>query len=139
MEAKRVEAEGYSPVFWRKAPDSSSKHEAFLLSLLGSPDIIALVAEGDAGVVGFAIGAMAMPPPVYAPGGPVCIVADYAVKESAGWSTVGSELLESVAQAAKARGAVLLVVVCPRRDNAKRDLLEKSGCSVASEWHVRVL
>jgi hypothetical protein len=26
-ETKRVEYEGYSPVFWRKAPDASSKHD----------------------------------------------------------------------------------------------------------------
>ena len=29
-EAKGVEYEGYSPVFWRKAPDSSPTHERYL-------------------------------------------------------------------------------------------------------------
>ena len=28
-EVKRVEYEGYSPVFWRKAPDSSPKQERY--------------------------------------------------------------------------------------------------------------
>ena len=45
-EAKRVEYEGYSPVFWRKAPDASPKHERYLQSLLTGTDVIALVAQG---------------------------------------------------------------------------------------------
>jgi hypothetical protein len=37
---------------------------------------------------------------------------------------------------AKARGAVLMVVVCAQRDQAKRSLLRDVGLSVASEWYV---
>jgi hypothetical protein len=33
-EMKRIEQEDYSPVFWRKAPDSSPKQELFFQRLL---------------------------------------------------------------------------------------------------------
>ena len=75
-EAKRVEYEGYSPVFWRKAPDSSLKQEVFFQRLLTGTDVIALVAETGATLLGFVIGAVTTAPPVYNPGGPVCIVDD---------------------------------------------------------------
>lgn len=60
-EAKRVGYEGYSPVFWRKAPDSSPTHERYLQSVLTSPDIIALVAQTGDSLVGFVIGALTTP------------------------------------------------------------------------------
>lgn len=138
-EAKRVEYEGYSPVFWRKAPDSSSMHERYLQSLLTSSGVMALVAQAGDSLVGFVIGALAMPPPVYHPGGPVCIVDDFAVAAPEDWRTAGAALLTAIAQEAQARGAVLMVVVCAQRDHAKRALLQEAGCSVASEWHVRLL
>jgi len=138
-EAKRVEYEGYSPVFWRKAPDASPKHERYLQSLLTGTDVIALVAQAGDRVAGFVIGVMTTAPPVYNPGGPVCIVDDFAVATPEEWRTVGGALLAAVAQEAKGRGAVLVVVVCAQRDHAKRALLRDAGLSVASEWHVQSL
>ena len=138
-EAKRVEYEGYSPVFWRKAPDSSPKQEQYLQSLLASPDIMAFVAQAGDRVTGFVIGALTTPPPVYMPGGPVCIVDDFAVAPPEAWRPVGAALLAAVTREAQARGAVLIVVVCAQRDHAKRALLQEAGCAVASEWHVRPL
>jgi hypothetical protein len=78
-EVKRVEYAGYSPVFWRKAPDSSPTHELFFQQLLTGTDIIALVAETEATLLGFVLGAVVTAPPVYNPAGPVCIVDDFAV------------------------------------------------------------
>jgi GNAT superfamily N-acetyltransferase len=136
-EVKRVEYEGYSPVFWRKAPDSSPKQELFFQRLLAAADVIALVAETDTSLVGFIIGAVTTAPPVYNPGGPVCIVDDFTVANSTEWGLVGAALLAAVEQEAKAQGAVLSVVVCAQRDQAKRDLLREAGLTVASEWHVK--
>jgi GNAT superfamily N-acetyltransferase len=138
-ETKRVEYEGYSPVFWRKAPDSSPKQERYLQSFLTGPDVIALVAQVGDRLAGFAIGALTTAPPVYNPGGPVCIVDDFAVAPPEEWHVVGGALLAAMAREAQARGAVLMVVVCAQRDQAKRALLREAGCSVASEWHVKSL
>src|SRR5262249_24089315 len=136
-ETKRVEYEGYSPLFWRKAPDSSAKQAVFFQRLLTSPEVIALVAEEGDTLSGFILCALTLPPPVYSPGGPVCIVDDFTVAKPQDWDSVGAALLAAVERAAKARGAVLSVVVCPQRDEAKRLLLQKAGATVASEWHVK--
>jgi hypothetical protein len=138
-ETKRVEYEGYSPVFWRKAPDASPKHERYLHALLTGTDVIALVAQMGNSLAGFAIGALTTAPPVYNPGGPVCIVDDFAVARPEEWGVVGDALLAALSREAQARGAVLMVVVCAQRDQAKRALLQDVGCSVASEWHVKPL
>jgi GNAT superfamily N-acetyltransferase len=138
-EAKRVEYEGYSPVFWRKAPDSSPKQERYFQALLAGTDVIALVAQGRDRLEGFAIGVLTTPPPVYNPGGPVCIVDDFAVAAPEEWRAVGAALLAAIEQEAQARGAVLVVIVCAQRDEAKRALLRDAGLSVASEWYVRPL
>ena len=138
-ETKRVEYEGYSPIFWRKASDSSPKQELFFQRLLTSPDVIALIAEEGDSLSGFILSAVTMAPPVYNPGGLVCIVDDFAVANPQDWDSVGAELLAAVEREAKARGAVLFVVVCPQRDQAKRVMLQRAGAAVASEWHVKPL
>jgi hypothetical protein len=138
-EVKRVEYEGYSPVFWRKAPDSSPKQELFFQRVLAGTEVIALLAETESSLLGFIIGAVVTAPPVYNPGGLVCIVDDFAVAHPTEWGAVGSALLAAVGQEAKARGAVLSVVVCAQRDQAKRAMLREAGLAVASEWHVKSL
>src|SRR5262249_9586260 len=129
VEAKRVEYEGYSPVFWRKAPDSSPKQERYLQSLLRSTDIIALVAQREERLAGFIVGALATAPPVYNPGGLVCIVDDFAVATLEEWPTIGLALLTAIEHEVQARGAVLVVIVCAQRDHAKRTLLQDAGLS----------
>jgi hypothetical protein len=138
-EPKRVEYEGYSPVFWRKAPDSSPKQERYLQSLLTDTDVISLVAQTGDSLTGFIIGALTTAPPVYNPGGPICIIDDFVVATSEDWHAVGGALLAAMAREAQARGAVLMVVVCAQRDQAKRTLLQEAACVVASEWYVRPL
>lgn len=138
-ETKRVEYEGYSPIFWRKAPDSAAKQELFLQRLITRGDVIALVAETETALSGFIIGTLTSAPPVYNPGGPVCMVDDFAVAHSQEWESVGAALLTAVERTAKERGAVLSIVVCAQRDQAKRSLLHKAGSAVASEWHVKPL
>jgi GNAT superfamily N-acetyltransferase len=138
-ESKRVEYEGYSPVFWRKAPDVSARHEQYLQSLITSAGVISFVAEVGDILAGFAIGALTKAPPVYNPGGPVCLVDDFAVSKPEEWRVVGGALLAAISREAQTHGAVLMVVVCAQRDQAKRILLQEFGCSVASEWHVKPL
>ena len=138
-ETKRIEYEGYSPIFWRKAPDSSPKQELFFQHLLTNTDVIALVAEIDNTISGFILSAITIAPPVYNPGGLVCIIDDFAVAKPQDWDSVGAELLAAVEREAKDRGTVLSVVVCSQRDQEKRAMLQKAGAAVASEWHVKPL
>jgi GNAT superfamily N-acetyltransferase len=137
--AKRIEYQGYSPVFWRKAPDASSRQEHYFQALLHDPNLIALIAAGEETLAGFVIGALTTAPPIYNSGGPVCLIDDFAVADPTHWPTIGAALFEAMQREAKGRGAVLIVVVCAQRDEAKRTLLRAVGLSVASEWHVGLL
>ncbi len=138
-EVKRIEYQGYSPVFWRKAPNSSSSQETYLSKLLDDAQIIALLAEEDCDIRGFILASMTHAPPIYDPGGPVCIIDDFTVATPQEWGTIGGALLQAVQEQAKGRGAVLSIVVCGHKDQPKRQMLQNAGLSIASEWYVNPL
>ena len=138
-EQKRIEYEGYSPYFWRKAPDSSDRQLEYFQTLIRDPDVFFLVEEYDLKLLGFVIGAIITAPPVYAPGGKCCIIDDFNIASSAAWETNGRALLEAVKAEARKRQAVLIIVVCANKDSPKRQLLSNAGLSVSSEWHVAPL
>ena len=138
-EVARGEYESYSPMLWRKAEHSAARQELHFQRLLTRADTIAFVAVDANMLAGFAVSAIADAPPVYNPGGPVCVIDDFAVANPSDWSSVGAALLNALEREAKSRGAVLTVIVCAQRDQAKRRLLQKAGTTVASEWHVKPL
>jgi hypothetical protein len=138
-EAKREEYQRYQPTFWRKAGASRAKHEAFLTGLLEDAAVLLRVHEHAGVVDGFIIGHLPTPPPVYDPGGPVLLVDDFATRDAQDWATVGAALLAAVTAEAKARGALLAVVICGHLDAPKRAMLAGAGYGVASEWHTRTL
>jgi len=133
----RNELSHYSPVFWRMAGDANEKQTAWFRILLASAKTIAMVAESDIGIAGFVIANLQDAPPVYAPGGPVCLIDDYCVDDD--WSGAGADLLDAVEAEARERGAVLSVVVCPHLATEKRGILADRGFAVTAEWHVREL
>lgn len=65
-------------------------------------------------------------PPVYDPGGPVCLVDDWAGDE---------DLLAEAEQEALQRGAVLARVVSLESDTMREAVLGRRGYTVASEWY----
>lgn len=97
------------------------------------------VHERDGVVDGFAVGHLPQPPPVYDPGGPVCLIDDFATRDPEGWASSGAALLEAVTAEAKRRGVILVVVICGHADRPKRAMLAGAGYGVASEWHTREL
>ncbi len=137
-EAFRSTLPGYSPVFWRKAEDSAEKQAAFFRALHTMDEWLLLVAERGGSLEGFVIARLMSAPPVYAPGGPVCLIDDFCVVDES-WSSVGAPLLEAAEKRTKERGAVLSVVVCPHLGRRKRDFLLGNGFEVTSEWLVRPL
>ncbi len=132
---KRTEYAQYSPVFWRKAEGASEKQRPFLLAQLERENNIVLVSEEEDNIDGFLIASVVGAPPVYDPGGQVCMVDDFAVSSPAKWQTVGLALLTEATAQAKERGAVLSVVVCGLLDEPKRAMLRAGGASIASEWY----
>jgi hypothetical protein len=69
-------------------------------------------------------------PPVYDPGGPVCLVEEWSGDEA---------LLAEAEQTAAERGTVLVRVVCPHADQSRAKLLTRRGYAVASEWYTAPL
>ena len=135
-DSKRTEYSRYSPIFWRKAKGASEKQLPFFQAQLGRDQNIVLVAEMADRVEGFIIAGIVGAPPVYDPGGKVCMVDDFTVSSPELWGTLGRALLTDASTEAKARGAVLSVVVCGHLDKAKRLMLQENGSTIASEWFV---
>src|SRR5437879_75669 len=82
-ETKRKQYEEYSPVFWRRASDAAEKQDPYFRAQLGSENSLCLVSEDAGQFTGFVIASIVSAPPVYDPGGPVCMVDDFAVADSA--------------------------------------------------------
>jgi GNAT superfamily N-acetyltransferase len=136
-ERKRREYQDYQPRFWRKAADSREKQLPFIERLIESDLVIALVHEEQGRIDGFVIASLVEAPPVYDPGGPTCMIDDFAVGDPKDWPDVGQALLAAARRAAQERGAAQTVVVCGHRDDPKRRMLAADGFSLASEWYVR--
>jgi hypothetical protein len=138
-DAKRSEYAGYAPTFWRKAPDGAERQAPYFASLLERAEVIALVHEQVSGITGFVIASITTAPPVYDPGGPVCVIDDFTVATPDDWPSVGAVLLTAVRSQAQTQGATLAVVVCAHLDEPKRAMLRAAGFAVASEWYVNPL
>jgi len=69
-------------------------------------------------------------PPVYDPGGPVCLIEEWQGNEA---------LLIGAEQTAATRGAVLARVICAHDDWSRAELLVRRGYSIASEWYTTQL
>jgi GNAT superfamily N-acetyltransferase len=138
-ESKREEYQRYQPSFWRKAGDSREKQAPYLVTLIESDRVIFRVHEAEGVVEGFIVASLTTAPPVYDPGGPVCLIDDFAVKDPADWAAIGRALLADVIAEARARGAILAVVVAGHLDEPKRAMLAGEGYGIASEWHTKNL
>jgi len=137
--AKRLEYETHQPVFWRVAPDAIGQQRDYIASQIADEKVITLVATLGDELIGFIIGHLVPSPPVYNPGGLTCSVDDFIVNRSDLWETAGADLLDQVREVAVSKGAVQVVVVCGHLDDPKRQALEKSSLTIASEWWVAPL
>ena len=138
-ESFRARLAHYSTVFWRPAPDANERQSTWFRMLLGFEDVIALLDDDGSALRGFIVGRLTVAPPVYAPGGPVCLIDDFCVGSDGQWATTGHALVEAIETQARSRGAVLLVVICAHHDAAKRAFLGTTRFAVTAEWHVRGL
>jgi hypothetical protein len=138
-EQKRIQYEKYQPVFHRRAENARKNHGEFLKFLITKEDVIVLVAGNPGAVEGFIYANIVGAPPVYNPGGKVCMVDDFVVSRPELWPSTGKVLLEQMNLEAQKVGAVLGNVVCGPLDTPKRSMLQAFGYSVASEWFVKPL
>src|SRR5580692_3708668 len=92
---KRTEYEAYSPVFWRPAVNAKESQRPFFENLVNDAGWICLVHDAEGLVDGFLIAHVVTAPPVYDPGGKVCIIDDFTVASASLWSTVGAQLRDT--------------------------------------------
>ena len=133
---KRLQYAAYAPVFWRPAADANEKQQAFFRSLVDDPAWICLVHEAAKKIDGFVVARVVAAPPVYDPGGKVCMIDDFAVADASLWPSVGRALHADAERIAALQGAVASVTVCGKRDTPKRSLLRSTGAEISSEWYV---
>jgi hypothetical protein len=131
FEAVRAEYEGYSPVFWRRAPNARSLHEPFLRMLIEQDGPITLVSAGNAEAPGGVEAAI-----VALPRADDWLVDDFAVRRPEQWAELGPGLLAAVREAVPDSP---VTVVCGRRDEPKRAMLRQAGGRLTEEWWVRPL
>lgn len=134
--ARRADYERAQPMFWRAAPDAVRQHAPFLATLVGDDQVVSLVAHDGHRLRGYVFGTLAVPPPVYAPGGPSGFIDDFAVADAVEWASVGRALLAAARERLAELGAVQVVVVCGHHDQPKLAALLGSGLDRASEWLV---
>jgi GNAT superfamily N-acetyltransferase len=137
-DAKRVEYEGYSPVFWKPAENALERHEPWLAKCLENDDTFtSFAARSGSTLVGIAMAAHSVfPPPFRSDPEPSWLVDDFFVRSPDDWPGVGIELLEAVEGAARGHGIARVVVLSARRDEPKRAMLSGLGYERRASWWV---
>ncbi len=139
LQKRREAYQHYSPTFWNIADRAAERQEPFIRRLVGNADVLTIVHEDDGVVNGTLVANTMDAPPVYDPGGKVCMIDDYVVDQPELWEGVGTRLLEHCREWAKAQGCVLQIIVCAQKDTPKSTMLKGAGAEVASEWYVKAI
>lgn len=134
-ERRRYSA-GYAN-YYAPAADYAEKKRLAVLGLIADDASIALVHESNGELDGVFLGRMVAAPPVYDPGGKVCLFDEFVVDGDAAWSRAGSALIDAVDGRIRDLGGVLLIIECMHAAAAKRDLLSSIGFTIASDWLCR--
>ncbi len=97
LQQRREAYQHYSPVFWKIADRAAERPESFIRRLVNDATVLTIVHESQDIVNGVLIANTMDAPPVYDPGGKVCMIDDYVVEHPELWQEVGTRLLESIA------------------------------------------
>lgn len=134
MEVRRERLARYQPVMWARSAHAADASSGWYTILLSQPDTIAMVADDGAGLAGMAIALLQTAPPVYAPGGPVCFLDDFATADGSRGDKAALLLLDAIMTEGKRRGAALMLAVAAAADEAHGGLLRLRGLAPASQW-----
>jgi hypothetical protein len=139
LEAKRVEYQGYEPVFWNKAANSAEIQTGYFTYLLAQEDTCMFVAERQQEVLGFLVTRLTPAPPIVDPGGPTVTIDDFHVARPDLWDTVGALLLDRAMAHGREQGWHQIIVVCPHKERAKSEFLSGKRLSLTTEWWTKTL
>ncbi len=139
LEVKRQMLESFEPVMWRPSEIAAQLTPQFFTHQVVQPNVIARVAEDGERFLGFVMGTLQDPPPVYAPGGKTVLIDDFAVVDGADGDSAASQLLDAAISEARARGAVQIITVAAAQDARASRWFEEKKLRVASQWWTRTL
>ncbi|WEK46677.1 MAG: GNAT family N-acetyltransferase [Candidatus Andeanibacterium colombiense] len=140
LETKRVEYQGYEPVFWNKAANSAEIQTGFFTYLLEQQDRTTMFAAELGGTLkGFLIATLTPAPPIVDPGGPTATIDDFHVAHPELWESVGEALIEHAMAHGREQGWRQIIVVCPHRERAKAGFLADKDLSLTTEWWTKTL
>lgn len=129
--------ESHRDPFYATGPNLAEEFRTELKREIESAQPIAFVMEEAGQIKGFVVGQVVSAPPVYNPGGKVCLVDFLCVAKPQDWSSVGRLLAQAAEIHTSLLGGILVRVECRRTDDLKRKALLKLGYSVASDWLYR--
>ena len=140
LETKRIEYQGYEPVFWNKAANSAEIQTGFFTYLLDQQDKTTMFAAEIAGkLAGFLIATLTPAPPIVDPGGPTATIDDFHVAHPEYWESVGEALIEHAMAYGRNQGWRQAIVVCPHQERAKAGFLADKDLSLTTEWWTKTL
>lgn len=139
LETKRLEYQGYEPVFWNKAANSAEIQTGFFTYLLGQEKSWMIVAERAGEVLGFLIATLTPAPPIVDPGGPTVTIDDFHIAGQDLWGDVGGRLLDRAMDYGREQGWRQIIVVCPHRERPKATFLAEKDLSLTTEWWTKTL
>lgn len=134
-ELGRIQKNSLHPIDYRKPAEYCRERQAEIETLLADPQSICLIREHYSEPVALLMARLASAPPVYAPGGPVCLVEEFEVVRPQDLPVYGLQLLDDCRRIARARGAVLQRVISAAGDIDREVFLLGTGFTVASEWY----
>ena len=134
-ELARIQKNTLHPVDYDNPADYCRQRQTELEKWLASPQSICLVRDRYSEPIAFLIARLVDAPPVYAPGGPVCLVEEFEVVRPQDMAVAGWQLLDECRRIARPRGAVLQRVISAAGDLDREEFLLATGFTVASEWY----
>jgi|GEM_PF-1126755 len=123
--------------FYAVVEDYASKRLPAIEQIVEANDTVAFVHETNGAIDGLILGRLLNAPPVYDPGGKVCLIGDFFVEKPATWTDAGEALVAAADARVQEFGGVLACIECMRSDVEKRELLLSLKFSVASDWYCR--
>lgn len=134
-ELDRIQKNSLHPIDYRNPSEYCDSRRPAIERLLTDPGSICLVREHSGTPQAYLLASLVNAPPVYAPGGPVCLVEEFEVVRPQDLETAGAQLLDECRRLALSRGAVLQRVIGAAGDTLRESFLLRQSFNIASEWY----
>jgi|SRR5579862_2046667 len=134
-ELGRIQKNSLHPIAYQQPAAYCRTRRKEIERILENPNSLCLISEHHDQPLAFLVALLVDAPPVYAPGGPVCLIEEFEGVKHQDLATHGLQLLDEARNIARRRGAVLQRVISSAGDLDREEFLLGNGFTVASEWY----